>query len=51
MATTQKLTNPDLDVAQLSGDEFDAHLGWLAREVYRREPVEITFPADFEPPF
>ncbi|MFR9802791.1 hypothetical protein ACL02T_10865 [Pseudonocardia sp. RS010] len=50
MATTQNTTT-DLDIAQLSSAEFDAYLGWLSREVYRHEPVEITLPADFEAPF
>ncbi|MCE0766006.1 hypothetical protein LWC35_24325 [Pseudonocardia kujensis] len=50
MVTTNNTTT-DLDIAQLSNDEFDAYLGWLSREVYRRKPGEITLPADFEAPF
>jgi hypothetical protein len=51
MALAQN-TTPEPDLAQLSDAEFDAYLGWLSREVYGRgEPVAVTFPADFEPPF
>lgn len=39
------------ELAHLTSGEFDAYLGWLSREVYRREPVEITFPDEFEAPF
>ncbi|GAY12586.1 hypothetical protein [Pseudonocardia sp. N23] len=51
MALTQ-ITTPEPNLAQLSAAEFDDYLGWLSREVYGRgEPVEVSFPADFEPPF
>lgn len=51
MALAQN-TTPEPDLAQLSDAEFDDYLGWLSREVYRRgEPVEVSFPAGFEPPF
>ncbi|MCF7547317.1 hypothetical protein [Pseudonocardia sp. WMMC193] len=51
MGVTQNTTATDRDITQLSSSEFDAYLGWLSRDVYRREPVEVTFPDDFEAPF